>query len=78
MDDKIWDKYATDSTMHEYKRLEEIRLKASLMEERARMDEKLIRNNGRGNNSGVVERSIAVNDMYLEAIQAKLRLLDQI
>lgn len=49
------------------------------MEERAKMDEKLIRNTVRGGDpTEGVEKSIAVNDMYLEAIQAKLRLLDNI
>ena len=41
------------------------------------MDEKLIRQKG-GDTSQNVERTIAVNDMYLEAIQAKLKILDQI
>ena len=38
------------------------------MEERARMDEKLIRNTQSRNHKDNVEKSIAVNDMYLEAI----------
>ena len=48
MDDRLWDKYMKDQTMSEYQRLEEIKLKAQMMEERARMDEKYIRNNNRG------------------------------
>ncbi len=48
------------------------------MEERAKMDEKLIRNNGAYNQKDNVEKTIAVNDLYLEAIQAKLKILDQI
>lgn len=49
------------------------------MEEKARMDEALIRSTGKGGDSSInVEKSIAVNDLYLEAIQAKLKLLDQI
>lgn len=43
------------------------------------MDEKLIRNNARiGDPALNVEKTIAVNDMYLEAIQAKLKILDTI
>ena len=42
------------------------------------MDEKLIRNNCKQNQKDTVEKNIAVNDMYLEAIQAKLKILDQI
>ena len=48
------------------------------MEEKAKMDEALIRSTGKGDNNINVEKSIAVNDLYLEAIQAKLKLLDQI
>ena len=43
-DDKIWDKYMKDQTISEYQMLEEIRLKAHMMEERAKMDETFIRN----------------------------------
>jgi len=49
------------------------------MEEKARMQEYLIKqtkNDGSGNEN--VERNIAVNDMYIEAITAKLKILDQI
>ncbi len=48
------------------------------MEERAKMDEKLIRNNGASNQRFNVEKNLQVNDLYLEAIQAKLKILDQI
>lgn len=41
------------------------------------MDEKLVRNINRNKDiAHTVEKTIAVNDMYLEAIQAKLKLLD--
>ena len=42
------------------------------------MDEKLLRNNYRGNGmeKDAVDRTLAVNDMYLGAIQAKLKILD--
>ena len=74
MDDKQWEKYINDQTMNEYQRLEEIKLKAQLMEERARMDEKYIKFSN--SQDDTVQRSIDVNDMYLEAIQTKLRILD--
>lgn len=66
--------------MSELDRLEDIRKRAQQIEERARMDEKLIRNNARsGHDTALnVEKTIAVNDMYLEAIQAKLKILDSI
>jgi hypothetical protein len=49
------------------------------LEEKARMDEKLVKNSYKSNDpTENIEKSIAINDMYLEAIQAKLRLLDNI
>jgi hypothetical protein len=44
------------------------------MEKKALRDEMLIRA-GQGNS---IDMSIAVNDKYIEAITAKLRILDQI
>ena len=79
IDDKLWDKYMKDQTLSEYQRLDEIRKRAQLMEEKAKMNEKLVRNTVRdANQTQNVEKAIAVNDMYLEAIQAKLKILDQI
>jgi hypothetical protein len=50
-----------------------------MMEERAKMDEKLARViDSDKHMARSVEKTIAVNDMYLEAIQAKLKLLDRI
>ena len=41
------------------------------------MDEKLVRNISKDPNiTQTVEKTIAVNDMYLDAIQAKLKILD--
>jgi hypothetical protein len=51
-----------------------VRAKAKQLETRAAMDEKVLRNN----NSRTVEEEMAVNDMYLDAITAKLKLLDRI
>ena len=46
------------------------------------MDEKIIRNstnpNNKVNDIQQIDKVIAVNDMYLEAIQAKLKILDRI
>ena len=79
IDEKVWDKYLKDQTLSEYQRLEEIRKRTQQVEERARMDEKLVRNISKDQNiTKTVEKTIAVNDMYLEAIQAKLKILDQI
>jgi hypothetical protein len=46
LDDRVWDKYLKDQSVSEIDRLEEVRKRAMLLEERARMDEKLIRNSG--------------------------------
>lgn len=79
IDDKLWEKYMKDDNITDYEKLEEIKRRAAWMEERAEMDEKLLRNNMRdGDHFDSVEKTIAVNDMYLEAIQAKLKLLDDI
>lgn len=48
------------------------------MEKRAMRQEMLMRLNGGGGDSGNIDQSIAVNDKYIEAITAKLRILDQI
>jgi hypothetical protein len=68
--------------MSELERLELVRKKAEVLERQARREEQLIRNgtisDGQGNNTDIVERSIAVNDRYMEAINAKLKILDQI
>ena len=66
-------------------------MKASQLEERAKQQEKLILLDKQAAKSGqqvevgdenqytdAVERTMAVNDMYIDAIQAKLKLLDQL
>lgn len=79
IDDRVWEKYMKDENITDYEKLEEIKRRAQWMEQRAEMDEKLLRNNVRdGDHFDSVEKTIAVNDMYLEAIQAKLKLLDDI
>lgn len=46
--DKVWDRYLKDQTLSEYQRLQEMRKMASMIENRAMMDEKLLRNNYKG------------------------------
>ena len=45
------------------------------MEKKALREEMLMRNQSKGDD---IDMSIAVNDKYIEAITAKLRILDQI
>lgn len=78
--------YINDKNLNEYQKLEAIKRQANLMEEKARMKEKLIEIERREfmyqNNSDYyksnVEKTIQVNDMYIDAINAKLKILDQI
>lgn len=46
------------------------------MEKKAMREEMLIKNGGKGDDH--IDKSIAVNDKYIEAITAKLKILDQI
>jgi len=74
IDDKTWERFLHDEGMSDFQRLEQIKMRARQMEQRAEMDEKLLRNSGAVQQD--VEKTIALNDMYLEAIQTKLKLLD--
>ena len=64
-----------DPTLNEYERLELIKRRAEIMEKKAMREEMLIRTN---KGEQAIDQSIAVNDKYIEAITAKLRILDQI
>ena len=73
------EKYLNDPTLNDYQKLDIIKRKAEIMERKAKMDEQLIKV-GKGSVEGKddVDKTIAVNDMYIEAITAKLKILDQI
>lgn len=57
--------------------MEAIKMHAELLEQKASMDERLLRVEF-GNGKIEVDRTMAVNDMYIEAIAAKLKILDKI
>jgi hypothetical protein len=76
--EKQFDKYFNDPKLNDYERVEMVKRKAEMMEERARKEEKLIKFGQGGEGRAEVEKTIAVNDMYIEAITAKLKILDQI
>ena len=65
--------------MSDVEKIEKVRRHAENMERRAKREEQLL-NNGpggaKGDTVGNVERGIAVNDRYIDAIHAKLKLLD--
>ena len=69
------DKIIKDPTIKEYDRLSVVRKHANFIEERAKRDEKMLLHGG---NTAGVDKEMEVNDMYLDAITAKLRLLDKI
>ena len=82
----IINSYLKDKNLNEYEKMEAVKRKAVQMENRARMQEKLIQYGSLGGDRDAndefyadnVEKTIQVNDMYIDAIQAKLRILDQI
>lgn len=57
--------------LSEYERMELVRRRAEILEMRARREEQLLRVGGRDDEGRVDEH-------YIDAIQAKLRILDQI
>ena len=72
------DQVLKDKNLNEYERMEAVKRRANQMEEKARMQEQLINIEKAGDMSyqESVEKTIAVNDMYIDAIQAKLKILD--
>ncbi len=63
-----------DPNLKEYDRLHVVRQHAQFLESKAKRDEFVMKHTG---NSGV-DKEMEVNDMYLDAISAKLKLLDKI
>lgn len=63
-----------DPNILDSERLKIIKNKAYQIERKAAMDEKVLRNN----RDRTIDDEMAVNDMYLDAITAKLKLLDRI
>eukprot|EP00347_Sterkiella_histriomuscorum_P004265 403361109 len=68
------EKMLNNPNLSEAEKLEFVKKRAELMEKQALRDEMLIRAGHQDN----IEKNIAVNDKYIDAITAKLRILDQI
>ncbi len=68
------DRMINDPNLNEYDRLHVVRQHAHFLESKAKRDEFVMKHTG---NSGV-DKEMEVNDMYLDAITAKLKLLDKI
>ncbi len=68
--------------MSEAEKYSLLRIKTDQLEQRAEQEERVLQVLGNigGHNSSEreVERAIEVNDMYIESIKAKLKMLDQI
>jgi len=71
--DSVWKKCMQDKSLSDFEKLDAVRRHADYLELKARQDEALIR--GARDSTG---RSIEVNDRYLDAISAKLRILENL
>ena len=68
-----------DDKLNDYERIEAVKKKAELMEKQAKRTEKLIKVAKVAGNVDVqdnVQKLIEVNDSYIDAITAKLKILD--
>ena len=71
------DSVMKNKNLSDYQKLEAVKQQATIIEERARQKEKLMKHqNSSEQYHSNVENTIAVNDMYLDAINAKLKILD--
>ena len=68
------DKVIKDKNIKEYDKVKTVRERANILEQKAKRDELVLMYAG---DMGV-DREMEVNDMYLDAISAKLKLLDKI
>ena len=78
---KVIDKLLKDTAnLSEFEKMELLRRHADQIERRAQREEQLIKHNKQAASevkSGTgIDRSLAVNDRYLDAINAKLKILD--
>jgi len=65
-----------DPTLSDADRFNLVKLKTEAIEKKAQHEEKLLQ--ARGDDEANVDRTIEVNDMYIESIKAKLKMLDKI
>ena len=77
------DKVLKNRDMSEAEKYNLLRIKTDQLEQLAEQEERVLHVIGGANGGGIsgereVERAIEVNDMYIESIKAKLKMLDQI
>ncbi len=68
-----------DNRLNEYEKMDAVKRRADKMERQARMQERLMKvayASNNGDNQQNVQKTIEVNDLYIEAITAKLKILD--
>ena len=68
-----------DNRLNEYEKMDAVKRRAEKIERQAKMQERLMKvayaaNNGDSQQN--VQKTIEVNDLYIEAITAKLKILD--
>jgi len=84
LNDAEIDRVLKNRDMSEAEKYNLLRIKTDQLEQRAEQEERVLHVIGGGNGGGgitgerEVERAIEVNDMYIESIKAKLKMLDQI
>jgi len=74
---KKLDNFSSKITKTEEQRNNDLRMKARQIQNRAEREDNFIKLST-GHSKADIEKSLAVNDMYIEAIQAKLKMLDNI
>lgn len=70
------DKVLRSQEMSEAEKYELVRRRTEQLEQRAEQEERVLQVLGQGGGEREVERAIEVNDMYIESIKAKLKMLD--
>lgn len=80
LNERTIDQLINDQNLNEYEKLDLVKRKADQMEIKAKQREKLIKVEQAGgiDSRDNVQKTIEVNDMYMEAITAKLKILDNI
>ena len=74
-------KLLNDQNISETDRIEAVRLRTEQIEKKAKMEEqklRLIKPGENGSEFDSIEQNIAVNDIYIDSIQAKLNILEKI
>ena len=69
-----WQKYYNNEALTERERFDMVHMKAKQIEDKAKLEEKLLCLDD--NNTIAIKKASEVNDLYIESIHAKLKLLN--